>query len=172
MLTDGQEITVHGGSNQYYSGYIGYNEAFGGPSDTPIVNNGLISADVDGTNLYVHGATVVNHGTIEAKNGGIVSVDNLSTNSGTLRSSGTGSLAIGGAWTNTGSIAETNSTINLGGTFTNAGIGAFVPSGGNVHLRGTVNNTGATLTLDPGSDAGAVTSWDLLGGTITGGIVN
>ena len=52
-----------------------------------------------------------------------------------------------GNWSNSGTITATNSTVNLGGTFTPAGIGTFIRSGGTVTINGTVNNTGTTFDL-------------------------
>ncbi len=61
-----------------------------------------------------------------------------------------------------GTITATNSTVNLGGNFTLAGLGSFTRSGGTVNLTGTLNNTGTTLAF-----TAATGSWDLVGGTIT-----
>jgi hypothetical protein len=68
------------------------------------------------------------------------------------------------AWSNAGSITATNSTTNLGGTFTLAALGTFNRSGGAVNLVGTLDNTGTTLALSP-----ATGSWDLVGGTVKNG---
>ncbi|MGO9468528.1 MAG: malectin domain-containing carbohydrate-binding protein, partial [Isosphaeraceae bacterium] len=70
------------------------------------------------------------------------------------------------AWSNQGTITTTNSTVNLGGSFTLAGLGSFTPSGATVNLTGTLNNTGTTLAF-----TAATESWNLLGGTISGGTV-
>ena len=57
-------------------------------------------------------------------------------------------------------------TLNLGGSFTTAGLNlpAFTRSGGTVNLTGTLNNAAATLTLNA-----ATGSWNLEGGTLSGG---
>ena len=67
------------------------------------------------------------------------------------------------AWSNTGTINATNSTVNLGGLFTLAGLGTFNRTGGTVNLTGTLDNTGTTLALDATTG-----SWNLLGGTMQG----
>ena len=66
-----------------------------------------------------------------------------------------------------GTITATNSTVNLGGAFTVAGLGTFQASGDTINLLGTVNNTGSTLAL-----SGSTGSWNLAGGTINGGTVS
>ena len=54
--------------------------------------------------------------------------------------------------------------MNLGGSFTRAGLGTFNRTGGAVNLTGTLDNTGATLALN-----NATGSWTLLGGALAGG---
>ena len=69
------------------------------------------------------------------------------------------------AWTNDGTITATNSTVNLGGLFTLADLGAFTRSGGTVNLTGTLtNSTNLALNNTTGS-------WQLDGGTVAGGTV-
>ncbi len=66
------------------------------------------------------------------------------------------------AWTNAGALTETNSTLNLGGTFTQAGLGGFFTrSGGTINLTGTLTG-GLTLDATTGS-------WVFRGGTMQGG---
>jgi fibronectin-binding autotransporter adhesin len=79
-----------------------------------------------------------------------------------------GSLTLGGSWSNQGAISlATNSTLNLGGNFTLASIGAInAASTGIVNISGSLDNTGSTLTL-----SSVTGSWNLNGGTITGGTV-
>src|SRR5207249_1535264 len=78
-----------------------------------------------------------------------------------------GTLSFSGGWSNSGTITAANSTVNLGGTFTVAGLGSFSRSGGAVNLTGTLANAGATLAL-----SAATGSWNLLGGTVQGGTVS
>ena len=52
----------------------------------------------------------------------------------------------------------------LGPLNATAGIGTFTNSGGTVNLTGTLNNTASTLTLNATTG-----SWNLAGGTISGG---
>jgi hypothetical protein len=125
---------------------IGTSNLFGGLSNFTIVNQGTISADVSGMTLRVQGGTLTNQGTLEAKNGGTLTLANM--------------------WSNAGTINAANSTVNLGGVFTTAGLNlpAFVNTGGTVNLTGTLDNTGTTLALNA-----ATGSWNLAGGTIKNG---
>jgi len=73
------------------------------------------------------------------------------------------------AWSNTGTISVTDSTVNLGGTFTTAGLNlaGFNRNGGTVNLTGTLDNRSDTLELN--ATTGSLT---LKGGTISGGTLN
>ena len=73
-------------------------------------------------------------------------------------------LSLGGAWSNTGTISATNATVNLGGTFTTVGLGAFNRTLGTVNLTGTLTNSGNTFTYNATTG-----SWNLVGGTVEGG---
>ena len=42
-------------------------------------------------------------------------------------------------WSNLGSISASNSTVNLGGSFTLAGLGTFTRTGGTVNLTGSMD---------------------------------
>ena len=54
----------------------------------------------------------------------------------------------------------------LGGSFTTAGIGTLIYTGGTVNLSGSLNNTSNTLVL-----SNTTGTWNLNGGTITGGTI-
>ncbi len=109
-----------------------------------LINQGLIRCDTPGRTLTLTGASLTNGGTIESA-GGVLDLRPAS-------------------WSSSGTIAVSNTTLELNGTFTTAGLGTINRAGGVVNLRGTLTNTGATLTLNA-----AIGSWVLLGGTITGG---
>ena len=147
ILTLASGFTVEGG----YASIGDYFENSVGPKI--LVNNGLISSNVAGQTLTVlvySGSSFTNTGTMEAVNGGILTLNDNWTNSG-------GTLHID---------ANAASTVNLGGSFTTAGIGTINRAGGVVNLTGTLDNTGTTLTLN------AVTgSWNFSNGTINGGTV-
>jgi hypothetical protein len=114
-----------------------------------LTNNGLISSEVSGRTIIIGAPTFSNAGTVQAINGGIVNFNS-------------------GAYTNPGTIIVNASTVNLAGTFNaSTGVGNIFNSGGTINITGTVNNTGNNLTLN--SNTG---SWNLLGGTISGGSVS
>ena len=145
-LTLASGFTVEGG-------YASIGDYFENGNGTKIlVNNGTIISNVAGQVLTiapVGGESFTNAGTMEAVNGGILTLSNSWTNGGTLHID-----------------ANAASTVNLNGSFTTAAIGTINRAGGVVNLTGTLNNTGATLTLN------AVTgSWNFLNSTINGGTV-
>jgi urease beta subunit len=142
QLTIASGITVKGAG-----GTIGYNAGWGGPANVALVNQGSIGPDRVGTVLLA-GASFTNQGTLQASGGGTLNL--LAT-----------------AWSNSGLISETDSTLNLGSSFSTADLGNYSRSGGNINLTGTLNNSGSTLALDD-----ATGSWNLAGGTIQGGTVS
>jgi hypothetical protein len=76
-------------------------------------------------------------------------------------------LTLGGAnWLNSGTITATGATVNLGGSYVLADLGVFGLTGATVNIKGTLDNTGQTLTLIP-----ALGNWYLAGGTIKAGTV-
>lgn len=116
-----------------------------------LVNQGLISSQVNATVVTINPANFANTGTVEARNGGTLTIAPTNT------------------WNNAGTIAVGSvGTVNLQGTFdATGGIGTWNNAGGTVNLRGTLLNTGHALTFD-----GTTGSWTLLqGGTISGGTI-
>lgn len=175
FLTLGSGVVVHGGN-----GLVG-------EAGTAITNLGLISADVSGKSISVQGATFANQGTVEAINGGLLSLNGLVGNLGTARVMGAGSsltaagtyaintpvevtggtLSLNGAWTNSAGIVADNGVINLGGAFTMAAIGPMTTSGTTqINITGALNNALATLLVDS-----PARSWGLAGGATTGGTI-
>ncbi|MFO0796476.1 MAG: tandem-95 repeat protein [Gemmataceae bacterium] len=78
----------------------------------------------------------------------------------------TGTLTLGGVWSNAGTIVVAGGTLNLGGSFAGSSVsdpGRFTRSGGTVNLTGS-------LTGDLSLSA-ATGSWNLVGGTISGGTI-
>ena len=138
-LTVGGTAAIRGNT-----GTIGGSRYFG--AAMTLVNQGLISAEVSGKTLAVAATSFTNSGTSHALNGATLSINSAN-------------------WSSTATIAETNSVLNLGGTFVTAGLNVQ-QTGGTVNLTGTLNNTGATLTLNATTG-----SWNLAGGTINGGIL-
>jgi hypothetical protein len=112
-MTIASNITIHGNSGSV------------GIGDGPIVNQGKISCDVSGGTITVDGLPLTNQGSLQAINGGI--------------------LSIAGGWNSTGLLTESGSTLNLGGTFTN--VGSVSRTNGTINITGTLNATG-TLSLN------------------------
>jgi hypothetical protein len=165
QLTLAAGFTVRGGR-----GRIGHQVEAGGAN--VLVNEGTILADVSGQTLNIQPSSTgsfSNSGVMEARNGGSLTVGGGSgwSSSGTITADAA-TVSFSTAWSNSGTISsQNNSTVNLGGSFTRSGLGTFNRSGGIVNLTGTLNNSGAELTLDAASG-----SWRLLGGTINGGTIN
>jgi hypothetical protein len=133
-----------------------------------LVNQGTITADVSGQPLTIELAgTFTNKGTAKAINGGMLSIGATDgwSSSGSI-STEASTLTFLNAWSNTGTInSANNSIVNLGGTFTLAGLGTFNGMAGTVmNITGTLENTASTLTLNATTG-----SWNLVGGTIMGG---
>jgi RHS repeat-associated protein len=157
-LTVGSGVTIRGvGTVQ------------GSYSGDGLVNQGVIQGDVTSGTLTVS-APLTNSGTLATSGAGILSVSSLQSNTGTIRvgsgSSDTGTLTLGGTWSSTGSLVVNGGTLNLGGSFTTAGLGTVSYTAGTVNLTGTLDNTDSTLTL--GSNTGV---WTLYGGTVLGGTI-
>jgi uncharacterized repeat protein (TIGR02543 family) len=179
-LTIGSGITVRG-----QSGQIGYSSWFGGGGNLTVINEGSISCDESNSIIDIIAEPVVNNGSVAMSNGGslyinymtnvtglsaggpgTLTLDGAWQNNQTLTVPAGGTLALDGNWTNAGTINETNATVNVGGTFALAQLGAFNCYGGTLNVVGTLVNTGTNLMVD------AVTNpWALNGGTILGGTV-
>ena len=161
-LTIGSGITVEG-----QNGTIGYSSAWGGPQNVSVVNQGVISADVSGGTISIEAQPFINQALAQGTNGGSLTINVLQNNpDATLIMNGAGSLSLSGVWTNAGAINVTNVTVDLGGDFTLAALGAFTRSGGTVNLTGVLTNTSTTLALNAASG-----SWVLDGGTVLGGTI-
>ncbi|MDA1054544.1 MAG: hypothetical protein O3C40_29280 [Planctomycetota bacterium] len=171
-LTIGPGITIRGGSTNgsYYSGaVIGRSDYKGGGSNSHVILQGTIDANVSGQKLYVRTTgNFTNDGTIKASNGGLLGVDKLQGDLGTVAevvgstvsltgnytvnepvvlSSGA-SLTLGGTWSNVAGITTTSSTLHLAGAFTTANVGTIDGSGSTIAVTGTRDNTGGTVVMD------------------------
>ncbi|WP_158932493.1 choice-of-anchor D domain-containing protein [Acidisphaera sp. S103] len=163
----GNQLTL--GSNLTLSQVGAYASLYGdsSPGDG-IVNDGTIDASVSGGQFTVAG-NFSNAGSIAVSGGDSFIINNTTfTNTGTLTETGGSTVTLNTDWTNAGHISETDSTLNLGGTFTTAALDTIGASGGEIDITGTLINTGATLDVGPGSALGTVT----LSGTIVGGVIH
>lgn len=157
-LTLGPSMVIRG-----KTGFIGTG-AFGLKK---LVNRGLISADVAGGNLTITPSVFENDGVLELKNGGSLNLfDTISDNRGSIHATGGGTLGLGGDWKNSGTIAATDVTLNLGGTFTPADLGTIQRNGGTVNLSGVLDLAGGTLTLDATTGSWGMTAGTFLNGTV------
>ena len=130
-------------------GQIGGSFNYGG--NMTLLNQGLISSQTSGRTITINPASLTNSGTLEAVNGGILTI--TPTN----------------PWTSAGTInvGATPSIVNLGGTFNaTGGIGTWTNPSGTVNINGTINAGSGANTLTLNSSTG---SWTLNGGTISGG---
>ena len=118
----------------------------------PRVCNGTISANLNNALALsiANSGALTNTGTLEARNGGILTIAPV------------------GVWSNAGliKVVDATSSVNLGGTFSNAALGSFDNiAGGFLNLTGTLSNSG-TLAF-----SAATGSMRLNGGTLSGGTV-
>ncbi len=143
-----------------------------GSAGTAITNQGTLTHTSGSGQIYA--VTFTNSGTISASAGtlslGLNSAGYNSTNTapGSITSSGSGTnVYLRGNFANLGSLTAQNSgVLTFDGTNTTANLGSVtLATGGRVRLGGTLTNTGATLNAPSGG------SFDLYGGTLTGGTV-
>jgi hypothetical protein len=140
-------------------------ELLSGATVVQAINAGLLP----GGTFTINPSSFTNVGQITVSPDETLSLQNTWTNAvgGTIAAAGA-TLNLGdqysssqNAWSNAGSINATDSTVNLGGQFTVADLGTLNRTGGTVNLVGTLENSGATLTLDATTG-----SWNLTGGVI------
>ncbi len=131
-----------------------------------LINKGRIVAEVAGGTIYVSTDEFENAATLEAMNGGALTLQNRWNNGGRIDASKGGILSLSGTWTNRGTINATDAIVNLGGTFALSDLGAFNRTGGTVILTGVLELGGGTLALDQ-----ATGPWRIDGGTLRGGTV-
>ena len=98
---------------------------------TALVNNGLISADVNGGTIFVQANSTTNNGTLEAKNGGTLQLSNTVTNNNLVQALANPAVTYDGGATTTNNVA---------GTLT-----------GGLWIANAVGGSSATITLR-GSD--------------------
>ena len=164
-ITFGPALTIEG-KNGIIDGAFAYSPS-GQPPANQYTFEGTVEDDSGGdisigsSNGYSYIASVTTSGTIEASNGGAVTIFDPSARfPGTWDNSGTINIKTGGTfgvaanpfsstppsyWTNTGTIDLIGGTLNLGGSFTQASMGTFTRSGGTVNLIGQVTGN---LTLN------------------------
>lgn len=127
--------------------------------------------------------TITNDGTIAVQAGASLAISSFATdgfqNAGTISVASGGGLTLNGGFRNTGSISLGNATSSLvlWGSDTVSGLGAISSSGADIAIWGTLDNTGGTLVIAPGSAFGNLSFGPygvLQGGTVVeqGGAVD
>jgi RHS repeat-associated protein len=133
-------------------------------------NLGDATVSGNGSSLSLSGTNYVVNQRLTATAGQTLTLDGTWSNAAGSAISATGAtLNLGdsdNAWSNQGTITATNSAVSLGGALSLAHLGSFTRSGGNVNLTGVFDNTATTLAF-----TAATGSWNLVGGTISGGTV-
>ncbi|MGO9915353.1 MAG: hypothetical protein ACLQIB_11655, partial [Isosphaeraceae bacterium] len=104
-LTIGSGITLEG-----ENGLIGN-------ASLPLINQGTINDDVSGGAFNIYGTNWSNTGTLEASNGGSLSLNGTWANTGPITASG-GTVYLNGTWTNTGPFTASAGTMDLAGAGT------------------------------------------------------
>ena len=140
------------------------------PGTTTFTNNGTVEG-TNGGSISIAFATGTNTGTVQATGGGNITVTGNSaigiyTGFGNLSISGGGTLFINSgntnSWQNTATISVTGSTLDLGGTVTQANLGTVVSNpGSQPSAPAIILNSGSTQTI--ASSSGATES----GNTVT-----
>jgi len=144
-----------------------------GYNGATVVNQGTINNTSNGSYSYLYAPTFTNAGTITATAGtlrlGSSSSGYNTTNTGTVTADGSStSIYVDGNFDNNGTLtAQNGSSLYFEGANTTANLGNVVLSGGGraYFYYNTLDNTSATLTAPTGG------SYELYGGTITGGTI-
>lgn len=151
----GSSSTLEPGGVLKNSGFVSQNIADGrfnlGFVNLQNLNGGIIRADGSNTFVNLTPRTFSNAGTIEALNGGKISIDPRSAwnAAGTIRAAGEGS------------------SVELRNTFTVTGAPFETVGAGRINLRGTLDNTGNTLNIG-GSHNFYFADGTLLNGSVVG----
>jgi hypothetical protein len=151
-LTLSPTTIIHGGGafSSTPTASIG---TYTGTGGSVIINQGLISADINQRELTIKSDSFINQGIVEARDGGQIKLPDLVHNS----------------WSNQGTIRLINGgTAWLGGQFTSDALGQFDGAGGHTYVAGVMDNSSRTWTLTPAMGPWTLTSY----GEIKGGTVN
>ncbi len=169
-LTQGTGQTLKIDSGVVVSGKSG---TVGLASNT-LNNQGNIAATVSGGAVTVNLGNGTNSGTIAVSSNDTLTIASGSGNTwfstGTIQATSGGILGLGSPsstdhWHSQGTLTSTNSTVDLGGQFTQNDLGTFsFNSGSVVNIDGTLNGN-VDLT-------GQTSSWFLFNGTLTNGTLS
>jgi fibronectin-binding autotransporter adhesin len=152
-ITLGPDITLSGYVGRFSPGSV-------------LINEGTVHSNLPGELIFgAAGMTVINNGVMKGTDSGSIGIDGNWSNNGSITIQDGGVLSLYGTYDNQGTMFATDSTVNLNGEFTMAGLGSFSRTGGTVTIQGTLNNAKG-LVLD--STTG---SWLINGGRINGGVI-
>lgn len=125
-------------------------------------------------NLDFDGPTFSNSGAISVSGGNAIigsrAVSWLNAGTITFAAGSTGSIGSGNSasWVNTGTISvASGATLDVDGAYSTKQLESIINNGGTIGIDGSLNNTGATLTVGAGSAFPTLT----LTGTISGGTI-
>ncbi len=160
MYLDGKQTLGGDGEIRFRGNSIitNYHETTFGPGLT------IHRADASSSDISIVGGSITNRGTIRADVGGQIRIlgntSLVNAAGGVLSAVEGGTLSLlAPSWSNTGQIVVNNAKLNLGGSFTTAGLGAYTRTGGTINLVGLLDNTGNTLVLNDTTG-----SWNLASG--------
>ncbi len=168
------ELTGYDGSQSLINqGSIiasGSNSAFDIYSFANFTNQGSITASASGSASFnIEVANFANSGTITVSNGDALHIQSTTfSNTGTISIGANSRGYFSGGFSNSGTIAvASGSAIYFQSNLTTAQLGTVSAAAGTVVIEGTLDNTGATLSIGAGTVLGAIA----LVGTIKGGVI-
>ncbi len=170
------QLTLNGGNSFTNQGaFIVSNNAAANVSGTAFTNSGSISVTTLGAltlgQQFNNIGTLTNSGAINISGEAAVDIGAGSfTNSGTVTVGVSTNLTLeNGNWLNTGAgkVISNNGSVHLGGSITQATLKQVTRTGGELEIRGVLNNVGA-LNVGSGQTFGILT----LSGTIAGGVIH
>jgi hypothetical protein len=149
-------------------------------NDDSIINNGTVTAGASGGVFTINSGNFTNNGSIIVSNGDDLEIESVNfTNAaaGAISITGAGTTAEMGVntnWSNAGKITVgSGATLTLSGIFTTAALTNITDSGGTIGIAGALTNTGAVLTVGPGTalphlelESGFDNGGRIVGGTI------
>src|SRR5690606_28352319 len=92
---------------------------------------------------------VTSSGTLEARDGGTLRIDDLVESTGTISARDGGTVWLSGNWTNEeGTFEVDNGRLDLDGTFSTASLEDLSRDDGEIRIRGTLDHSGATFEID------------------------
>jgi YD repeat-containing protein len=150
MILDGDQTLGGDGEIRFRGsgGITNHHQTTFGPGLT------IHRGDANSSDINMVGGSITNRGTIRSEVvGGRIRVTgnpgaSFTNAIGGMVAAEGGTLTLLSAWSNAGQIAVNHGTLNLGGSFTTEGLGAYSRTAGTINLVGLLDNTGSTFALD------------------------